>query len=64
MYLYVAEDVERGEADADADEEIELVRWPVAELPTRLGEIEDAKTLAGLLLYLQAGAATPPSPSA
>ena len=53
MHLYLAEDVERGEADSDADEQIELVRWPVAEIESRLGELEDAKTLAGLLLYLQ-----------
>ena len=53
MHLYLAEDVERGEADADVDEEIELVRWRADELATRLGEIEDAKTLAGFLLYLE-----------
>jgi ADP-ribose pyrophosphatase len=57
MHLYLAEAVERGEADADPDEQIELVRWPVEEVEARLGELEDAKTLAGLLLYLQAGRA-------
>jgi len=54
MHVYLAEDVERGEADADPDEQIELVRWPAAELESRLDEIADAKTLAGLLLYRQA----------
>jgi hypothetical protein len=34
-----------------ADEDLELVRWPLAEIGERLHEIEDAKTLAGLLLY-------------
>jgi hypothetical protein len=29
------------------------VHWPVAEIEARLHEIEDAKTLAGLLLYLK-----------
>jgi hypothetical protein len=29
------------------------VRWPVAEVDLRLGQIEDAKTLAGLLLYFR-----------
>ena len=53
MHLYLAEDVERGEAAADPDEQIELVRRPVAELESTLGEIEDAKTLVGLLLYLE-----------
>jgi ADP-ribose pyrophosphatase len=53
MHLYAAEGVVRGEAAPAPDEELELVRWPVAEIGDRLGEIEDAKTLAGLLLYLK-----------
>jgi hypothetical protein len=54
MHLFAAEDVESGEARPEADEELELVRWRVDEVASRLGEIEDAKTLAGLLLYLSA----------
>ncbi|HEY7421333.1 MAG TPA: NUDIX hydrolase [Gaiellaceae bacterium] len=53
MHLFAAEGVERGEASPAADEELELVRWPVGEIALRLHEIEDAKTLAGLLLYLR-----------
>jgi ADP-ribose diphosphatase len=53
MHLYAAEGVVRGETAPAADEELELVRWPVAEIGERLHEIEDAKTLAGLLLYLR-----------
>jgi ADP-ribose pyrophosphatase len=53
MHLFVATGLTEGEAESDADEEIEVVRWPVAEIAARLGEIEDAKTLAGLLLYLR-----------
>jgi ADP-ribose pyrophosphatase len=53
MHLFAAEGVERGEASPAADEELELVRWPVGEIEDRLHEIEDAKTLAGLLLYLR-----------
>jgi ADP-ribose pyrophosphatase len=53
MTLFFAEGVEAGEARPDADESFELVRWPVEEIGERLGEIEDAKTLAGLLLYLR-----------
>jgi len=52
MHLFAAEGVEQGEASPAADEELELVHWPVAEIRERLHEIEDAKTLAGLLLYL------------
>jgi ADP-ribose pyrophosphatase len=53
MTLFAAEGVERGEAAPAEDEELELVRWRLDEVRERLGEIEDAKTLAGLLLYLQ-----------
>lgn len=53
MHVFAAEGVERGESAPAADEELELVRWPIAEVDARLGEIEDAKTLAGLLLYLR-----------
>jgi ADP-ribose pyrophosphatase len=53
MHVFSAEGVQRGEASPAADEELELIRWPVAEIGERLHEIEDAKTLAGLLLYLR-----------
>ena len=56
MTLFVAEGLERGEASPDSDEDVELVRWRVGEIEDRLGEIEDAKTLAGLLLYLRLSA--------
>jgi ADP-ribose pyrophosphatase len=52
MHVFAAEGVERGEASPAADEELELVRWPLAEVGERLPEIEDAKSIAGLLLYL------------
>jgi len=52
MHLFAAEGVERGDASPEDDEDLEVVRWRVDEVPARLGEIEDAKTLAGLLLYL------------
>lgn len=53
MHVFAAEGVERGEASPAEDEELELVRWPVSEIADRLHEIEDAKSLAGLLLYLR-----------
>jgi ADP-ribose pyrophosphatase len=53
MHLYLAEGVEAGDADPDEDEEVEIVQWRVDELAAKLGEIEDAKTLAGLLLFLR-----------
>ena len=52
MHLFVAEDVERGVASPEEDEDVEVVRWRVTEIAERLTELEDAKTIAGLLLYL------------
>jgi ADP-ribose pyrophosphatase len=51
--LYFAEDVKETERALQEDEEIELVRVPLSELEAVIPEIEDAKTLAGLLLYLR-----------
>jgi ADP-ribose pyrophosphatase len=53
MTLFFAEGVEAGEARPEPDEDLELVLWPVAEIEERLGEIQDAKSLTGLLLYLK-----------
>jgi ADP-ribose pyrophosphatase len=53
MHLFFAEQLERGEAKPAEDESLEVVRWPVNDLAEHLDEIEDAKTLAGLLLYLR-----------
>ena len=53
MHVYLAEGVEEGEPEPDDDEVLELLRWPIDELESRLPELDDAKTLAGLLVYLQ-----------
>ena len=53
MHLFLADDLEEGEADPDSGERIDVLRWSAAEVEERLGEIEDAKTLAGMLLYLR-----------
>jgi ADP-ribose pyrophosphatase len=53
MHLFVAEDLEPGAASPEDDEQLELVRWPVGEIAAHVEEIEDAKTLVGLLLYLE-----------
>jgi ADP-ribose pyrophosphatase len=52
MHLFAAEGVQSGPASPEEDEQLELVRLPVGEVAAHLGQIEDAKTLAGLLLYL------------
>jgi ADP-ribose diphosphatase len=51
VHVYIAEGVEQTERAPQEDEELELVRVPVGELESLLPQIEDAKTLAGLLLY-------------
>jgi ADP-ribose pyrophosphatase len=53
VHVYLAEGVEEGDAEPEEDEELELVRWHVDELESKLAELEDAKTLAGVLLYLR-----------
>ena len=53
MELFFAEGVRAGEAHPTADEEFEVVRVQLADLPTLLPELEDGKTLTGLLLYLR-----------
>ena len=53
MHVFLAEELEAGEADPEDDEDVEVVRWAVAEIAGRIDELEDAKTIAGLLLYLR-----------
>jgi ADP-ribose pyrophosphatase len=53
MHVFLAEDLEEGEQDLDDDEDVEIVHWPVEEVEQRLDELEDLKTVAGLLLYLR-----------
>jgi ADP-ribose pyrophosphatase len=53
VHIFLARGVTHGEASPEGSEEIELVRVPVDEIDELISEIEDAKTLAGLLLYLR-----------
>lgn len=53
MRVFVATGCERGEASPDADEEIELVRIPLGQVAETVAEIDDGKTVTGLLLYLR-----------
>jgi ADP-ribose pyrophosphatase len=58
MHVFLAQGVERGEPAPEADEELEIVRYPAVDVASLIPEIEDAKTLAGLLLYLTSRATT------
>ena len=51
--VFAANGLEEGEPEPDAGEDIEVVRWALAEVKSRLPELEDATTLIGLLLYLR-----------
>ncbi|MCW2989195.1 MAG: hydrolase [Solirubrobacterales bacterium] len=48
--IFAATDLAEEAAEADEDEQIEVVRLPLAEIDAALPEIEDAKTLIALLL--------------
>jgi ADP-ribose pyrophosphatase len=52
IHLFIAEGLVEGAADPSGSEEIELVRWTPEEARERLARLEDAKTVAGLALYL------------
>lgn len=54
MHVYLAQRAQAGDSSPAGDEDLEVVRWPAPAVEERLAEIEDAKTLAGLLLYLRA----------
>ncbi len=49
--VYVATGLEDAEGQADAEERIEVVPWPLDELDRAIGECRDAKSLVGLLLF-------------
>jgi ADP-ribose pyrophosphatase len=53
MHLFVATGLDQGEASPEGTEEIEIVRVPRTEVATLVASVEDAKTLAGLLLLLR-----------
>jgi ADP-ribose pyrophosphatase len=53
LHLFLATGLSQGEAEPEGSEEIELVRVPRAEVASLLPDIEDGKTLAGLLYLLR-----------
>lgn len=53
MHLFFADGLEEGDPDPDSGERIEVVRWTADEVDERLAGIADAKTLAGMLLFLR-----------
>jgi ADP-ribose pyrophosphatase len=55
LSLYLATDLEAGRLYAEDTGGIEVVRVPVAQIPGLIasGDIEDSKSIAGLLFYLE-----------
>jgi ADP-ribose pyrophosphatase len=53
MHLFLATDLEQGEASPEGSEEIELVRVPLDEVASLVEELDDGKTLIGLLFLLR-----------
>jgi len=52
-WIFAATGLSPARGQRDDDEQIEVVRLPLAEVPARLAEIQDASTLIGLLLLLR-----------
>ncbi len=52
IYAYLARDLVESKLAADDDEDIEVERLPVSRVPQliRVGEVQDAKTIAALLM--------------
>ena len=48
-HVFLATDLDDESADADEDERIEILRWPLEDLDRAIAECHDAKTLIGLL---------------
>jgi 8-oxo-dGTP pyrophosphatase MutT (NUDIX family) len=49
--LFLATGLSDADVDPDADERIEIVRWPLDDLDSAIGECADAKSLVGLMLF-------------
>jgi len=53
MHLFLATGLARGEPSPSGDEQLELVRVRLADLPSLVEECDDGKTLVGLLALLR-----------
>jgi ADP-ribose pyrophosphatase len=51
VIVYLASQLDKAEAEADEEERIEVVPWPLDDLDRAIAECRDAKSLVGLLLF-------------
>lgn len=49
--VFLATELEDAEAEAEEEERIEVVAWPLDDLDGAIGQCEDAKSLIGLMLF-------------
>ncbi|MCL4309877.1 MAG: NUDIX hydrolase [Actinomycetota bacterium] len=54
LHCFLARELRQGVSDADRDEFLTPESWPLANLAELLGQLKDAKSIAGLLLARQA----------
>jgi hypothetical protein len=55
VHVFLATGLSDAQAEAEHNERIEIVRWPLADLDGAIAASRDAKTLIGLLLLKARG---------
>jgi len=51
VIVYLATDLDDASAEAEEEERLEIVAWPLAELDRAISECRDSKSLVGMLLF-------------
>src|SRR5215218_5435071 len=51
VIVYIATDLHDASAEAEEEERLEIVAWPLAELDRAIAECRDSKSLVGMLLF-------------
>jgi 8-oxo-dGTP pyrophosphatase MutT (NUDIX family) len=51
VIVYLATDLDDASAEAEEEERLEIVPWPLAELDRAIEECQDSKSLVGMLLF-------------
>jgi ADP-ribose pyrophosphatase len=53
VILYLATDLHDASAEAEEEERLEIVSWPLSELDEAIADCRDSKSLVGLLLFAE-----------